>query len=203
MRDHYYDKLPNIKTGGIQQGFNKSFHHHRYEPTPFSALETLFEEYELKSSDRIVDFGCGKGRLNFFINYVYDATVVGIDMNELLYEEAMDNRKNYLKKVDTDKEKIEFHCCNAQKYQIKPEDNRFYFFNPFSVQVFNAIVNNILLSLETTPREVDLVLYYPSDDYIYFLENQTVFELKKEIILPGLYENNVNERFLIYSLSFV
>lgn len=203
MRDHYYDKLLNIKTGGIQQGFNKSFHHHRYEPTPFSALETLFEEYELKSSDRIVDFGCGKGRLNFFINYVYDATVVGIDMNELLYEEAMDNRKNYLKKVDTDKEKIEFHCCYAQKYQIKPEDNRFYFFNPFSVQVFNAIVNNILLSLETTPREVDLVLYYPSDDYIYFLENQTVFELKKEVILPGLYENNVNERFLIYSLSFV
>lgn len=202
MRDHYYDKLLNIKTGGIQQGFNKSFHHHRYEPTPFSALETLFEEYELKSSDRIVDFGCGKGRLNFFINYVYDATVVGIDMNELLYEEAMDNRKNYLKKVDTDKEKIEFHCCYAQKYQIKPEDNRFYFFNPFSVQVFNAIVNNILLSLETTPREVDLVLYYPSDDYIYFLENQTVFELKKEVILPGLYEQNNNERFLIYSLSF-
>jgi len=203
MRDHYYDKLLNIKTGGIQQGFNKSFHNHRYEPTPFSALETLFEEYELKSSDRIVDFGCGKGRLNFFINYVYDATVVGIDMNELLYEEAMDNRKNYLKKVDTDKEKIEFHCCYAQKYPIKPEDNRFYFFNPFSVQVFNAIVNNILLSLETTPREVDLVLYYPSDDYIYFLENQTVFELKKEVILPGLYEYNVNERFLIYSLTFV
>lgn len=203
MRDHYYDKLLNIKTGGIQQGFNKSFHNHRYEPTPFSALETLFEEYELKSSDRIVDFGCGKGRLNFFINYVYDATVVGIDMNELLYEEAMDNRKNYLKKVDTDKEKIEFHCCYAQKYQIKPEDNRFYFFNPFSVQVFNAIVNNILLSLETTPREVDLILYYPSDDYIYFLDNQTVFELKKEVILPGLYEHNVNERFLIYSLSFV
>ena len=202
MRDHYYDKLLNIKTGGIQQGFNKSFHNHRYEPTPFSALEILIDQYEIKSSDRIVDFGCGKGRLNFFMNYLYDATVVGIEMNELLYEEAMDNRLNYLKKRKTNKDKIEFHCCYAQDYEINPEDNRFYFFNPFSIQVFHSIVNNILISLETTSREVELVLYYPSEDYIYFLENQTFFELKKEVILPDLFEHNGNERFLIYSLSF-
>jgi hypothetical protein len=47
MNDQYYDALLNIKTGGDQKGFNQSFHYHRYEPTSYSALETLFNHYEL------------------------------------------------------------------------------------------------------------------------------------------------------------
>ena len=66
MKDHYYDKLLNIKTGEDQKEFSQSFHYHRYEPTPYSALEILFKEYELKSSDRVIDFGCGKGKIQLF-----------------------------------------------------------------------------------------------------------------------------------------
>ncbi len=63
------------------------------------------------------------------------------------------------------------------------------------------VINNILLSVENTYREIDLILYYASDDYRYFLEYQTSFELLKEIELPDLYEKNTYERFLIYRLS--
>jgi hypothetical protein len=59
-----------------------------------------------------------------------------------------------------------------------------------------------LVSVEKFKREVDVILYYPSEDYIYYLENHTSFELIKEIPLPGLYENNANERFLIYRLAY-
>jgi hypothetical protein len=59
-----------------------------------------------------------------------------------------------------------------------------------------------LVSVEKYKREVDVILYYPSEDYIYYLENNTLFELIKEIQLPGLYENNANERFLIYRLAY-
>jgi hypothetical protein len=59
-----------------------------------------------------------------------------------------------------------------------------------------------LVSVEKYKREVDVILYYPSEDYIYYLENNTLFELIKEIQLPGLYENNTNERFLIYRLAY-
>ncbi|PGZ94157.1 SAM-dependent methyltransferase [Bacillus pseudomycoides] len=202
MNEQYYDAVLNIKTVGEQEGFYESFHYHRYEPTPYDALETLFNEYELQSSDRVVDFGCGKGRLNFYIHHFYHASVVGIEMNETFYQEAMENRDSYLKKTKKSKDKIHFHCCLAQEYEIDPLDNKFYFFNPFSVQVFMNVVNNILLSMEKVEREVELVLYYPSEDYIYFLDNQTSFELKEEVILPGLYEQNVNERFLIYRLAY-
>jgi cyclopropane fatty-acyl-phospholipid synthase-like methyltransferase len=99
MEDPNYDELLNIETEGNQRGYNKSFHYHRYEPTPYSALEKLFEEYELTSSDHIVDFGCGKGRLNFFIHHLFQASVIGIEMSEKLYEEAMENKANYLIKA--------------------------------------------------------------------------------------------------------
>jgi SAM-dependent methyltransferase len=201
MKETNYDELLNIETEGNQRGYNKSFHYHRYEPTPYHALEKLFAEYELTSSDHIVDFGCGKGRLNFFIHYLFHASVTGVEMNEKLYEEAMENKANYLIKAKN-KGEIQFQCCLAEKYEINPLDNTFYFFNPFTIPIFWKIINNILVSVEKFKREVDVILYYPSEDYIYYLENHTLFELIKEVQLPGLYENNANERFLIYRLAY-
>ena len=46
----------------------------------------------------MVDFGCGKGRLNFYIHYFFHATVVGIEMNEIFYQEAIENLNRYLEK---------------------------------------------------------------------------------------------------------
>ncbi|MEH7350117.1 methyltransferase [Gottfriedia acidiceleris] len=202
MDDKYYDNLLNIKTEGEQKGFNESFHYHRYEPTPYSALQELFKQYILSSNDRIVDFGCGKGRLNFYINSLFNATVVGIEMNEKYYNEAVENEKNYIKKTKTSDDKLLFYCCLAEDYQINPLDNCFYFFNPFSIQIFMNIINNILISVEESKRNVEIILYYSSDDYIYFLENQTAFELKQEILLADAYMKNQNERFLVYRLTY-
>lgn len=98
MNEQYYEKLLNIKTSGEQKVFNESLHYNRYEPTSYSALEILSKEYKFTVEDSIVDFGCGKGRLNFYINHFFDATVTGIEMNNFFFKEAIDNKKEYLKK---------------------------------------------------------------------------------------------------------
>ncbi|MDQ0221198.1 methyltransferase [Peribacillus cavernae] len=201
MEEQNYDALLNIITVGYQMGFNQSMHYHHYEPTPYCALERLFDHYQLKSSDRVVDFGCGKGRLNFYIHHFFHATVVGIEMNEEFYQESVENRNRYLKMTKKSIDNIYFHCCLAQEYQIDPLDNRFYFFNPFSIQIFMKVINNILLSVEKFKREIELILYYASEDYLYFLENQTSFELKEEVKLSD-YEHNPYEKFLIYRLAY-
>ncbi|MBD3108035.1 methyltransferase [Bacillus sp. AGMB 02131] len=202
MKEQQYDDLLNIVTVGEQAGFNKSYHYHRYEPTPYSALQHLFSHYTLKSSDHIVDFGCGKGRLNFFIHHLFKATVTGVEMNEVFYELAMDNRESYCRKMRGSEEQFAFQCCLAEEYEIKSQDNVFYFFNPFSVQIFMKIVSHILLSCEQHPRDVELVFYYISDEYMYYLEHQTPFELVQEIELTDAYPKNPNERFMIYKLSY-
>jgi SAM-dependent methyltransferase len=202
MNEKDYDVLLGVKTEGNQAGFGRFLHYHRYEPTPYSDLAVLFNDYSLKSTDRVVDFGCGKGRLNFYVHYLFNVSVVGIEMNEGFYTDAVENRKNYIKKHPSSKDKIHFHCCLAEEYVIDKLDNRFYFFNPFTIQIFMNVINNILFSVEQYEREVELILYYSSDEYIYFLENQTSFELKEEIILHGKYEYNPNERFLVYRLRY-
>ncbi|MBB6447728.1 SAM-dependent methyltransferase [Bacillus benzoevorans] len=200
-KEQYYDQLLNIHTAGVQKIFNSSSHYHRYEPTPYSALELLFNEYPLKEGDSVIDFGCGKGRLNFLIHHMFNASVAGIEMNKTFYQEAMDNLSSYYKINKIPLEKIRFIRCLAEEYPISSADNVFYFFNPFSVQIFMKVINHILLSVEETPRGITLILYFASDDYIFYLENDTAFQLKQEVRLPDLYESVPYERFLIYTLN--
>ncbi|MCM3568602.1 methyltransferase [Neobacillus mesonae] len=202
MKEHYYDRLLNINTRGdrLEGPAQKPLRYYPYEPTPYSALELLFEEYEVNKTDHVVDFGCGKGRLNFYLHYFFQASVTGIEMNETLYKAALENSKSYRRITKKRLDRIRFYCCLAEEYKIDPLDNRFYFFNPFSIQIFRSIINHIVISFENTERDIELILYYPSDDYIYFLEKETAFECKKEIILPHDYLRDAKERFLIYRL---
>ncbi|WP_078382207.1 methyltransferase domain-containing protein [Sutcliffiella halmapala] len=201
MNERNYEELLNINTTEKQKGFHPSFHYHRYEPTPYLALQKLLESYELKSSDRVVDFGCGKGRLNFFLHYEVKATVVGIEMDETFYQKALDNREHYFEKYKAFPKNLSFISCLAEEYDIHPLDNRFYFFNPFTVQIFRNVIDNILLSVEQSYRHIELILYYPSADYLFFLENHPSFELKVEVPLPS-YEQNMNERIVVYQLTY-
>ena len=198
MNEQQFNKLLNIKTTGEQRGFMTSWHYHRYEPTPYSALELFFNEYNMSSRDQIVDFGCGKGRLNFYLNHHFNINVVGVEMNETFYMEALENKQSYLKNYRNRGDKINFYCVLAEEYDISPNENKFYFFNPFTVQILMRVIKNIMISFENHQREIDLILYYPSEDYIFYLENQTPFELVSEMKLP---ENNPNERFLVYRLN--
>jgi len=200
MDEQFYEKKLSIKTSGEQKIFNESIHYNRYEPTSYSALEILSEQYEFTADDSVVDFGCGKGRLNFYINHFFDSAVTGIEMNTFFYKEAIDNKRDYLKKHKKKKDNINFLNIFAEKYNINPSDNKFYFFNPFSVQIFIKVLGNILTSVEEYERTLDVILYYPSDEYMYFLENITPFVLFKQIKLPYLYDNDPRETFLVYRL---
>ena len=68
MNEKKYETLLNIQTSG-EDKYHTSAKYHRYEPTPYDVLETLFNHYQLTKNDHIVDFGCGKGRLNFYIHH--------------------------------------------------------------------------------------------------------------------------------------
>ena len=199
MDEVAYDRQLNITTIGNQQGFTGSLHHNRYEPTPYELLDKLFENYSLSPNDRLVDVGCGKGRLNFYVHHSFGAETAGIEMNPVFYAEALENKKRYVKKHKGAEQSVEFYNCLAQEYPIAARDTIFYFFNPFSVQVFIAFINGILHSVETNPRSVEVILFFASQDYSDFLETRTVFELAEEIQLPDFHKDP-RERFLIYRL---
>lgn len=196
--ENKFEKLLNIKTSGKQDIEEATIHYNRYEPTSYTALTELIKNYTITENDSIIDFGCGKGRLNFYLAYETKANVLGIEMNNFFYNEALSNKKSFLKEHKFNEDKLNFLNIMAQDYNISDFDNKFYFFNPFSVQIFAKVVDNILLSVEKSLRTVDLILYYPSEDYIYYLENNTGFYLHQEIEIPSLNKSDFRHKFAIY-----
>ena len=188
------DKELRIKTGGIQTDNHHSYYHHKYEPTAYEILDQLFDELPLTTNDSFVDFGCGKGRINFYVHHRFHCQSVGVELNDEYYQIALDNKSSY---QDTHKEQIQFHHILAQSYLPSEKDNYFYFFNPFSVEIFGHVINNIYDSIADNPRDCTLILYYPDSDYIYYLENQTCLTFVQTIPVSG-YSKDSRECFCIY-----
>lgn len=202
MNENSYEDFLNIKTTGEQTHYSDSFHYNKYEATNYHSLDILFKEFNINKNDCIVDFGCGKGRLNFYANNKFNCKVTGIEMDEYYIEECNKNKLSYLEKHSSNKCDISFINCLAEEYKIDDKDNIFYFFNPFSVQIFMKVVENILDSIIKNKREIYIVLYYPSNEYIFFLDKFTPFNLEKEVKVDILHDDDPKEKFLIYKLLY-
>ena len=53
------------------------------------------------------------------INYYYNCKITGIEMNNNYFDICINNKKNYLKNYNKEKNKIEFLNIFAEKYKIK------------------------------------------------------------------------------------
>lgn len=198
MSDTQRDKQLNIETTGNQYGFPQMAHYHRYEPTPYEGLDILGDIYPLDNRS-FVDIGCGKGRVPIYMYDRFRIPAVGIDMKEQYIEEAKQNKVAYLRKHPAKKHTVEFVYNYAQAYDILPTQDVFFFFNPFSVQIFMKFMANLFDSYAQHPRVMTIILYYPSHDYIEYMA-QTPFTFVKEIRIQTLYKHNEHERFLIYEM---
>ena len=198
MGERKLDRTLSIRTMGIREWHSGEVHYNRYEATPYTALDKLFETYRLSKPDEVVDFGCGRGRVAFYIHNRFEVPVTGIEANDQTYEEAISNKAAYRLKAKHIKAPIRFEYGLAENYEVKSTDNRFYFFNPFSVKVFRKVISNILDSVRENQRSVDLIIYYPTAQYKQFLKKNTPFELINKVRIPGTMDKK--EKFLIYRL---
>lgn len=199
MIDRKYDRKLNIKTVGIRKPSHRATHHNRYEATPYKALEKLFQAYKLNKTDRVVDFGCGRGRVLFYIHHRFHVPVIGIEANDRTYEEALDNKARYRQRAKHIHAPIHFEYGLAEDYEVQSADNRFYFFNPFSIQIFQKVVSNIVRSVEKRARPVELIFYYPLPEFKQFLKSDTPFKIRNKVRVPGVHGRY--GKFIIYRLE--
>lgn len=197
MSERTYDKALRIKTTGLREWRGKiMMQYNRYEATPYKALDSLFQAYKLRPTDKLVDFGCGRGRVAFYTHNRFHIPVTGIEAHATTYEEALQNKARYRQQAKHIPAPIRFKYGLAEHYEVKATENKFYFFNPFSATIFQKVVHNILHSVESTPRPVDIILYYPLPKYKKFLQKGTPFRLLNKVRVPQA--NESIEKFLIY-----
>ena len=90
--ENNWDKLLQIQTCGRDES-NADEYHHPYEPTDYCVLERLAKSGFFSEGDVVLDYGCGKGRVGFFLSYRTKARTVGIEYDEHIYGDALENRK--------------------------------------------------------------------------------------------------------------
>lgn len=193
--ENTWDKLLKIKTSGRDDS-NSDQYRFPYEPTPYNVLERLANSGYIRKKDVVLDYGCGKGRVEFFLSYQTKATTIGIEYDERIYLSAIENQNTFISRAKTD-----FILARAEEYEVPSKVNRFYFFNPFSIELLRKVMARIIDSYYDQPRELLLFFYYPSEEYISYLMTVDELEFYDEIACNDLFENNDSrENIIIFKM---
>ncbi len=194
MTDSQWDKLLKIRTSGRDDSHSGRYNY-PYEPTPYSVLERLAGSGFLTKKNVLLDYGCGKGRVDFYLAYQIGCRCVGVEYDERIFAKAIENKENAVSgnKVDIFHEK-------AENFDIPPQTDRFYFFNPFSIEIFQKVMSMIRCSWYEAPREILLFFYYPFDDYRRTLTSSDGLELLEMIDCRDLEGDNEKEQIMIYRM---
>lgn len=194
MIEQKFDEKLRISTIG-RDDENADCYRFPYEPTPYSVLERLVENNYLTENSVVIDYGCGKGRVGFFLREKVGCECIGIEYDEKIYNQAIKNLQSF------NRDKVSFVNARAEVYPVENADN-FYFFNPFSAEILQAVLRQILDSYYENPRKMQLFFYFPSDEYLGIL--MTTFELDfvDEIDCSDLFSENLQrERILIFKID--
>ena len=190
-----WDAALNIKTVGRDDTMADEYHH-PYEPTPYCVLERLAKSGFFGRGDVVLDYGCGKGRVGFFLSCRTKAKTIGIEYDDRIYRAALENRQSVLSGVKPD-----FVLIRAEEYEVPEDVNRCYFFNPFSAEILYAVCARIMDSWYRNPREIFLFFYYPADEYLSCLMTLDELDFYDEIGCEDLFGGkDPRERILIFRL---
>ena len=188
-----WDQRLQIQTTGRDDSHSDQYRY-PYEPTPYSVLERLASSGFFREENTLLDYGCGKGRVGFFLSHCTQAKAIGIEYDSRIYQDALENQK-------TSRVKAEFVLAKAEGYTVPEHVDRCYFFNPFSAEILHKVMARILESYYARPREILLFFYYPSDAYIAYLMTVDALEFYDEISCEDLFPGtDSRERIMIFEL---
>lgn len=193
QNEQNWDRLLHVHTTGRDDSRSDQYRY-PYEPTPYSVLERLVNTGMIRKENILLDYGCGKGRVDFFLTYQTRCHSIGVEYDDRIYEKAMENKQSAVSG-----ERISFVLVNAEEYKVPEAVDRVYFFNPFSLEILRKTVARIIDSYYEHPREIQLFFYYPSDEYISYLMTVDEFLFLDEISCQDLFEgNDPRERMVVF-----
>ena len=128
-----------------------------YVPTPYAAIYSMLRRTPYGPSKSVfLDLGCGKGRAVAVAATFPFERIIGIELSGRLAELAKANiaslRHRRAKQIDI------LHM-DATAYEVPPEVNVIYFFNPFIGKDLRTVVGNIHRSYVNAPRPLFIIFF--------------------------------------------
>ena len=196
MTESQWDKMLKIRTSGRDDSRSDQYRY-PYEPTPYSVLERLASSGYITKKNTLLDYGCGKGRAGFFLSWQTRCRSIGIEYDERIFQTLSENMESAVSG-----NRVEIVHEKAEAYNVPQDADRFYFFNPFSVEILRSVLGRIRSSWYETPREILLFFYYPSDEYVAWLMSVDELLFSDEIPCMDLFEeNDRRERILVFEME--
>jgi len=132
-----------------------------YEGTNAYVFQKMFSRVGLDpSTSCFVDFGSGKGKAMFMAAEKGFGKVIGVEFSIELVEISRRNLEIFKRRSKV-KTKFEIIHMDASEYQIPSEANLLFFSNPFNEMLTTKVIDNILKSLDQSPREIWIVHLHP------------------------------------------
>jgi len=193
--DQEWDTILGIKTTGRDDSIS-DLTHFPYEPTDYRVLEMLAGTGYIGKGNTVLDYGCGKGRVSFFLSSQTKCLSIGIEYNPRLLERAELNKKqaakgHFVKLVQSD----------ATDFAVPSGADRAFFFNPFSVDLLRTVMANLFVSLQEQPREILLFFYYPSESYLDYLNRLPRLQLLDTLDCRLDSSSDAREKLLVYRMQ--
>ena len=191
-----WERFLQIRTMGRDDS-NADQYRYPYEPTPYSVLERLANTGLIRKDNTLLDYGCGKGRVDFFLSYQTRCQSIGIEYDERIYEKATENKETAISSG-----RVTIELTNAENFMVSEIVDRIYFFNPFSVEILQKVISRIVDSYYENMRFIQLFFYYPSDEYITYLMtvDELIFadEIDCQDLFPG---NDSREKIVVFEMG--
>lgn len=170
------DFLSNVSPQKLGEGYinNKYVH---YVPSTVFSIKKIVDALNINSNDSILDYGSGKGKAIYEFSKFSFSKIGGVELSEELFRISEQNMKK-LKLFE-----IEIYNENALDFKKLSNYNHFFFFDPFSIDVFSGVINNIIESCKITPREI-VIIYVHSRGHHKILEHIKGFSHFKTLQVP-------------------
>ncbi|MCU7556797.1 hypothetical protein ROU88_04885 [Macrococcus capreoli] len=191
-----FDRYLNIETIPYIETFT-NHHSNRYEPTPYQDVLQLLSvtQQDYHDYSLLVDFGSGLMRIPIFMHNMLGIDTIGIELNKQSYLHGLNNLKQY--ELLNGKSNIQSFNLNATEYKFKGAETHLFFFNPFSVFIFQKVMAHLI---DSSVTQCDIILYYAKPEYEMYLSDLPQFKLKYTIPLTH-YKDDPSEKINIYTFT--
>jgi hypothetical protein len=161
-----FERPSGIQTGRVVQleevGLDAP-HRVRHQPSGWLNLRRILRKSEVSEDDVFIDFGSGMGRVVFQAAADYPfKRVIGVELSSELNDIAKANVRGARRRLRC--RHIELVCSDALDYELPDDVTIAYFNNPFTGEIFEAVLRKLVASLERSPRPFRIIYANPEEE---------------------------------------
>ena len=132
-----------------------------YRPTPWRAFKQMLPRDEVGRDDVFCDLGCGMGRAVLLAARYPFKRVIGVELAPELADIARRNVEQVRAKVEAGD--VEIVTADATAYPIPDDLTVLYLYNPFTGEIFDRVLENLLASVDRAPRRLRVIYRHPTE----------------------------------------